>query len=263
MTPSTLAAEIGISPKTLRAYLRRTFPRELMTHGTAWMLTAKQIAAARQNFSSRPRIRATLLARKAGSAKASRSTRRTSSVDNSPLRCYVRPELDVLFAALNPPAQSASNGHWFSGSQSAFFKLLYRSGLITADLPKATADELVFGTTQFNHKGASYGVTDLRPDVVEVNSGRVALRAADVEALIGCVRENKPRLVCIIHSRVRDAFNSCLGRIADVIDVVAVGKFTHPLADCSSRFICNYFPNGNSISDQVKLDIFRRVRAAI
>ena len=54
-----------------------------------------------------------------------------------------------------------------------FFHLLYLSGLITAELPKATADEIVFGSTTVNHKQCAFGVVDLVDDFVQTNSGKV------------------------------------------------------------------------------------------
>jgi len=36
------------------------------------------------------------------------------------LQPFLRPGLDVLFLALNPPVQSNTNGHYFSGDQSRF-----------------------------------------------------------------------------------------------------------------------------------------------
>jgi hypothetical protein len=48
MTPERLAAELGISAKTLLAWLRRTFPRPAAQKGSNWMLSAEQIAAARE-----------------------------------------------------------------------------------------------------------------------------------------------------------------------------------------------------------------------
>jgi len=47
MSPDTLANELGISPKTLRAWLRREFPRASSDTGNRWELTAEQKAAAR------------------------------------------------------------------------------------------------------------------------------------------------------------------------------------------------------------------------
>lgn len=50
MTPKALANELEISPKNLRAYLRREFPRATEDKNTSWRLTDAQIEAARIRF---------------------------------------------------------------------------------------------------------------------------------------------------------------------------------------------------------------------
>ena len=51
------------------------------------------------------------------------------------LQPFVRPGLDVLFLALNPPVQWNTNGHYFSGDQSRSYDLLFKSGLIVQAVP--------------------------------------------------------------------------------------------------------------------------------
>src|SRR3954454_25179554 len=46
MTPEQLAAELGISGKTLRAWLRRNFPRPPGEKWSSWTLSPEHIAAA-------------------------------------------------------------------------------------------------------------------------------------------------------------------------------------------------------------------------
>src|SRR5262252_1159061 len=104
------------------------------------------------------------------------------------LKPFTRHGLDVLFVALNPPEQSNSNGHYFSGDRSAFFKLLQHSGLITKPVDKAFADEKVFGSTGINYLNASFGVIDLVEDVVETDSGEVPVTADDVNRLLRRIR---------------------------------------------------------------------------
>lgn len=41
MTPDLLADELGISPKTLRAWLRNEYPRPIEHKNTSWLLTAE------------------------------------------------------------------------------------------------------------------------------------------------------------------------------------------------------------------------------
>lgn len=53
ITPKSLAEELEISPKALRAFLRRKFPRG-DNHGKSWTLTDDQIEAARKNWSETP-----------------------------------------------------------------------------------------------------------------------------------------------------------------------------------------------------------------
>ena len=52
MTPNQLADELGISAKTLRAWLRRNWPRSVAERGTEWELTIDQIRAARDRWGS-------------------------------------------------------------------------------------------------------------------------------------------------------------------------------------------------------------------
>ena len=92
------------------------------------------------------------------------------------LRPFVRPNLDVLFVALNPASQSNSNGHYFSGKKSRFFLLLYKSGLITRDVDKSIADGIVFGSNKINYKEAQFGIADLVDDIVETKSTRIRTR---------------------------------------------------------------------------------------
>ncbi len=68
------------------------------------------------------------------------------------LKPFIRKDLDILFVALNPPYQSNRNEHYFSGSQSRFFQLLFLSGLITTNIDKSQADEKVFGDSLYNYK---------------------------------------------------------------------------------------------------------------
>ncbi len=51
MDPTTLAANLGIAPRTLRAWLRRTYPRSEAERGAPWTLNSEQVEAARLEFS--------------------------------------------------------------------------------------------------------------------------------------------------------------------------------------------------------------------
>ena len=170
------------------------------------------------------------------------------------LKPFLRCPLDVLFIALNPPQQSNLNGHYFSGGRSRFFKLLASSGLITREIPQARADEIVFGTTEINYAGSSFGVVDLVDDLVETESARVRVTPSHVNRLINRVLEIRPRFACVIHSKVRDS----LKRYGSV--TLKYGWCGSVLPQCSTEFVLNYFPNGNSIDDETKINIFRLLR---
>jgi hypothetical protein len=175
------------------------------------------------------------------------------------LRPFLRPGLDVLFIALNPPSQSNSNGHYFSRNGSRFFKLLALSGLITREIPNPCADETVFLTTEINCFGSSFGVIDLVDDQVETDSRRVRVTPRHVTCLLDRVRELDPRFACVIHSKVRDGLNRH-GRLRSRLDYGECGAV---VPDCKTEFFLNYFPNGNSIADELKIHIFQFLRGRL
>jgi G:T/U-mismatch repair DNA glycosylase len=175
------------------------------------------------------------------------------------LRPFLRPGLDVLFVALNPPVQSNANGHYFSGRTSRFFHLLFASGLITRDVPRQCADEVVFGTTSVNYKKTAFGVIDLVGDMVQTQSGKVRPTRHHVAQVIAHIQRLNPRFVCVIHSKVRDALNQHAS-LARRLDYGVCGRV---LSNCDSQFIINYFPNGNAVPDTPKLKIFRTLREAL
>ena len=48
--PNDVATQFGVSAKSLRAWLRRTYPRSSVDHNTRWDLTETQVAAAGAYF---------------------------------------------------------------------------------------------------------------------------------------------------------------------------------------------------------------------
>jgi hypothetical protein len=50
MRPKELARELGISPRTLRAWLRMTYPRDARDGGRPWVLTGAQRGCPRGRF---------------------------------------------------------------------------------------------------------------------------------------------------------------------------------------------------------------------
>ena len=177
------------------------------------------------------------------------------------LKPFLQYELDVLFVALNPPRQSDTNCHWFSGKQSRFFHLLYRSNLVSQDVDKATADDIVFGSTSINYKGARYGVVDLVPDQVETKSQRVNPKWEHLDMLVRNIQCYQPRLVCVLHYKVQRAINRM--QHPAIMGELMYGNCGSILRGCSSTFFLNYFPNGNRYSDRVKIEIFESLRELI
>jgi hypothetical protein len=52
VTPSMLAKDLSISPKVLRAWLRKTFPRPTSKKNTSWTLTEEMVAKATAYFTA-------------------------------------------------------------------------------------------------------------------------------------------------------------------------------------------------------------------
>ena len=100
------------------------------------------------------------------------------------------------------------------------------------------------------------GVVDLVDHLVQTNSGKVRPTRQHVDRLFARIREFDPRFVCVIHSKVRDALNKNR-ESADQLDYGICGPL---LRDSESVFVLNYFPNGNSVPDKKKLEIFRALR---
>ena len=77
-----------------------------------------------------------------------------------------------------------------------------------------------------------------------------------VDLLFTRIREFNPRFVCVIHSKVRDVLNKnpvSMNRL----DYGVCGPL---LRGSESVFVLNYFPNGNNVSDEKKLTVFRALR---
>lgn len=167
---------------------------------------------------------------------------------------YLKENLDVLFIALNPPEQSNKNGHYFSGSKSSFYKQLYLSVLISKELDKLDADEVVFGGNNYNYKNKNYGVIDLLPDLVETKGSKVSVKKRDIELMIDRIFLYKPKIVCVMHSKVKN-------RLSKYIKTNLIYGYNGKLFDnLDTQFYCNYFPNGNNISTEGKVNIYKEIR---
>lgn len=170
---------------------------------------------------------------------------------------YLKENLDILFIALNPSVQSNNNTHYFSGKQSLFFKQMYQSGLVTENLDRLTADELVFGGNEYNYKGKNYGVIDLLPRIEETNSNKVKVKVSDVELMINRIKKYKPKNVCIIHSIVMRNFKKVTG-----VDLV-IGYNGKVIEGLDTEFYYNYFPNGNNKTTESKVEIYKEIKSKL
>ncbi len=177
------------------------------------------------------------------------------------LKPYLRTGLDVLFVALNPSEQSNDNGHYFSGKQSRFFRLLELSGLINHGVDKLEADDRVFGANDINYLGAQYGVIDLVEERVETDSGKIKPGAEHVARLTQRILQYKPRYVCAIHGKIKSSVNRF--GAPDFSGELDYGRCGRILRGSESEFFLNYFPNGNAISDARKLAIFAELKAML
>lgn len=119
--------------------------------------------------------------------------------------------MDILFVALNAPVNSNNNGHWFTNNLS-FWNLLYRAGIITKPITDMLdGDEKVFGDTTINYINWTIGVTDLIGNVVETNSSKVVPSPADVKRIFEILHHNQVKRLCLIHSKVGEAFKNYFG----------------------------------------------------
>jgi MerR HTH family regulatory protein len=83
MSPNELARELGISPKTLRAWLRERYPHPAQLKGSAWQLTANQVEAARARFTDEAAPRRGRTTRLTERPKGKRTERSRSDSDEA------------------------------------------------------------------------------------------------------------------------------------------------------------------------------------
>lgn len=122
------------------------------------------------------------------------------------LKEYIHPEMDILFVALNAPAQSNNNRHWFSRNLS-FWNQLYASGLITRPInDPLKGDEIVFSSKSINYKNQVYGVTDLNNKLVQTDSNKVKTNSEQVKRILEILNNHKVRKVCLLHNKVAKQF---------------------------------------------------------
>jgi hypothetical protein len=177
-------------------------------------------------------------------------------MEKSYLVPFVRENLDILFIGINPAKGSSRNRHYFSVNQ-ALWNQLYDSGLITCRVDKSNADEIVFGRTDKNFQGWSYGVTDLITTIAESNSGKIKPTQKDCEALHSLIKRFSPKVAILLHGKVLENFLAFLGH---TIPRTNSGKLGMLMKDCSTMFFNIAFPHGNAISSEDKIAQYQAVK---
>ena len=52
VTPKALSEELGIDPKVLRSFLRKTFTRPVEAKNTTWLLTEETVTATKEHYAA-------------------------------------------------------------------------------------------------------------------------------------------------------------------------------------------------------------------
>jgi hypothetical protein len=179
-------------------------------------------------------------------------------MEESWLQPFLRKDLDILFIGLNPAGGSSRKGHYFSVNK-AFWNQLREAELITLDsIDKLMADELVFGGTDYNAHGWSYGITDLVTEIAESDSGLIKPGRAECERLERVIRELEPRAAVLIHGKVVQRMLEYRGLASVPANSGALGRI---LPGCATMFFNIAFPHGNTIAKAEKVREYCRVKA--
>lgn len=171
-------------------------------------------------------------------------------MNKSTLIPFIRENLDILFVGLNPAKGSSENGHYFSVNQS-FWNQLLDSGLITKNIDKSIADDIVFGSTIFNYENWDYGMTDLMTEFAESDSKKIKPTIEDCKRLKETIKELKPSTVVILHSKVLREFLKYL----EIKPIASnTGKVGRLIKNCDTTFFNIAFPHGNAITNESKIE---------
>lgn len=167
---------------------------------------------------------------------------------------FIRANLDILFVGLNPAETSSKKGHYFS-TRPNFWNQLYEAGLITESVNMNEADEKVFGSSEINHNGWQYGVTDLVNFWAESDSSEVKPTEEHCKELLQNIRKYKPKVVILLHSKVIKHFvkkhlneNARRGYLGKLLD------------GCNTVFYNVPFPHGNSIPSSEKIELYKEIK---
>ena len=178
-------------------------------------------------------------------------------VNSVNLKPFIKHNLEILFIALNPPEISNEIGHYFSKVPN-FWNQLFLSGLITRNVKKETADELIFGSNKYNYKNWNYGLVDLVPNIIETSSSKVKPLDSHINNLKNLIIEYKPKNAIIIHSKVRDKlYNKHTPMTKGYIGKILLNE------GCETNFFLAPFPHGDSIKQEVKISLYKKIKILI
>ena len=177
-------------------------------------------------------------------------------MENSNLVPFVRDNMDILFVGLNPAIGSSRNRRYFSVNQ-AIWNQLHDSGLIMSRVDKSVADEIVFGTTDINFRGWSYGITDLITAVAESDSRKIKPTRQDCEDLYALIKKLSPKVAILLHGKVLKHFLTFLGHS---VPSANSGKIGMLIKDCPTMFFNIAFPHGNGILSVNKIIQYQAVK---
>ena len=172
------------------------------------------------------------------------------------LKPFLKKNMDVLFIGLNPSDISDGNGHYFSVNKS-FWNQLFQSGLITKDIDKSTADEIVFGKNEFNKNRWSYGIADLVPYISDRVSKNIKVTKNDYKNLKNLISKYKPKTVCIIHNEVM----KCIRKNGPEIKDIKYGQIGKIFEDLDTMFFYIPFPHGNAYTTVYKIKLYKELVA--
>ena len=177
--------------------------------------------------------------------------------DSVNLKPFIKYNLKILFIALNPPQKSNEIGHYFSRVPN-FWNQLFLSGLITRKVNKETADEIIFGSNNYNYKNWNYGITDLVPNIIETSSSKVNPTKIHVNDLKNKIIEYKPKNAIILHSKVRN-------KLYNKDTSMKKGNIGKILIDegCHTNFFLVPFPHGDSTPQEVKINLYKEIKSSI
>lgn len=180
-------------------------------------------------------------------------------MQQSNLKPFVRKNLDILFVGLNPAKGSSENGHYFSVRQS-LWNQLHKAGLITEQIDKMIADDIVFGSTTKNLNNWNYGITDLITEVAESDSRKINPTNQDCIRLEKLIKELEPLTVVLLHGKVLGKFTRYLRINQPNANSGKMGKIIN---GSSTIFYNIAFPHGNTITDDSKIDKYKDLKQFI